>query len=126
MFITTANGRIICLDVASGEERWQASAEHISLNSSAIAVGDSLYVVDTAFGVSAFSMLDGSLLWSEELNLVGQVVDSPIVSNGNLFIVTSLEGSQGQIARLWVFAGSGNSSFRDFGRNSYEPAVPVV
>jgi outer membrane protein assembly factor BamB len=106
IFITTAFDGIICIDAGSGAERWRASAEHISLNSSAIVVDNSLYVVDTNFGVSAFATADGSLLWSEELTLTGQVVDSPIVSNGNLFIVTSLEGESGHIAKLWVFTGT--------------------
>lgn len=104
LFITTAFGRIICIDAKTGSERWQATAEHMSLNSSAIVVDNVLYIVDTAFGVSAFSIRDGTLLWSETLALTGQVVDSPIVSNGNLLIVTSLEGEQGHVAKLWVFA----------------------
>jgi outer membrane protein assembly factor BamB len=78
----------------------------MSLNSSAIVVDDTLYVVDTRYWVSALSTVDGSELWSEELDLTGQVVDSPVVLNGSLYIVTSLEAEQGHVARVWAFTGS--------------------
>ncbi len=76
------------------------------MNSSAIVVGNTVYVVDTAFGVSALSAADGAVLWSEQLDLTGQVVVSPVVVNGSLYIGTSLEANTAYAATLWSFAGS--------------------
>ncbi len=73
VIVTTATGSIVCLDASSGEERWRANAGHITLNSSAIVVDGAVYVVDTAHGVIALSAADGSVLWSEQLDLTGQV-----------------------------------------------------
>ncbi len=113
VLVTTAGGKLVCLDARSGKERWRATTEHVSLNSSAVVVDETVYVVDVAFGVSAYSLDDGSKEWSESLSLNGQVVDSPIVSSGNLFIVTSLEGEQGHVARLWVFTGSAGTQMSE-------------
>jgi outer membrane protein assembly factor BamB len=106
VFVTTAFGTIVCLDESSGEVRWQASAEHASLNSSPVVVGNTVYVVDTAFGVSALSAADGSVLWSEKLALTGQVVVSPVVVNGTLYIGTSLEANTAYAATLWALSSS--------------------
>jgi outer membrane protein assembly factor BamB len=115
VFVTTAYGSIICIDASSGEERWRADAEHISLNSSAIVVDGAVYVVDTASGVTALSAADGSVLWSEKLDLSGQVAVSPVIVNGNLYIGTSLEAADSaHVATLWAFTGSVDSN-RDAG-----------
>jgi outer membrane protein assembly factor BamB len=105
VFVTTAFGTIYALDEWSGEVRWQANAEHASLNSSAVVVGNTVYVVDTAYGVSAFSANDGEVLWSEQLELTGQVVVSPVVVNGTLYIGTSLNANTAYAATLWALAG---------------------
>jgi outer membrane protein assembly factor BamB len=111
VFVTTAYGSIICIDASSGEERWRADAEHISLNSSAIVVDGAVYVVDTASGVTALSAADGSVLWSEKLDLSGQVAVSPVIVNGNLYIGTSLEAADSaHVATLWAFTGSVDSN----------------
>ncbi len=108
LFITTAFGTVICLDEDSGIERWRAPTQHMSLSNSAIVIDHTVYVVDTAFGVSALSRDDGSVIWTEQLALTGQVIDSPVVSNGNLLVVTSLEGVSSYTATLWVLS-SGRS-----------------
>jgi len=110
VIVTTAYGSIICLDASSGAERWRASAEHISLNSSAAVVDGAVYVVDTAHGVTAISTADGSVLWSEQLDLTGQVGVSPVIVNGTLFIGTSLEDDSTYVATLWAFTGSGDTN----------------
>jgi outer membrane protein assembly factor BamB len=109
VFVTTQFGKIVSLDEATGAERWRASAEHVSLSSSAIVVDEIVYVVDTAYGVSAISAVDGSVLWSEELELAGQVVVSPIVLHGTLFIGTSLIVEEEHIATLWAVTGSSDT-----------------
>ncbi len=106
VFITTAYGSIVCLDGSTGAERWRASAENISLSGSAIVVESAVYVVDTNWGVSAFSATDGSVLWHEQLDLSGQVVVPPVVVDGTLFIGTSLEADSAYVATLWAFTGS--------------------
>jgi outer membrane protein assembly factor BamB len=106
VFVTTAFGTIFCLDEATGEVCWQADAEHASLNSSPVVVGSTVYVVDTAYGVSVFSTTDGGLFWSQQLELTGQVVVSPVVVNGTLFIGTSLNANTAYAATLWALVGS--------------------
>ena len=108
VFITTAYGSIVCLDGSTGAERWRASAENISLNGSAIVVESAVYVVDTNWGVSAFSATNGSVLWREQLDLSGQAVVSPVIVDGTLFIGTSLEADSAYVATLWAFTGSGD------------------
>jgi outer membrane protein assembly factor BamB len=109
VFITTAYGSIVCLDGSTGAERWRASAENISLNGSAIVVDSAVYVVDTNWGVSAFSAVDGSELWSQQLDLSGQAVVPPVIADGTLYIGTSLEADSAYVATLWAFTGSGDS-----------------
>lgn len=110
VFVTTAIGSIICLDESSGVERWRANAENITLNSSAIVVDGAVYAVDTASGVTALSAANGSVLWSEQLDLTGQVAVSPVIVNGKLFIGTSLEATNSAyVATLWAFTGSGEA-----------------
>lgn len=110
LFITTAFGQIICLDGASGAERWRAGTEHMSLNSSAVVIGSVVYAVDTNWALSALSTTDGSTLWSEQLDLSGQVVAAPVIVNGTLFIGTSLESDAAYVATLWAFTGSGDAN----------------
>ena len=117
VFITTAFGKIVSLDQSTGAERWRASAKHISLSSSAIVIDETVYVVDTAYGVSAISAADGSVLWSEQLELAGQAVVSPIVLHGTLFIGTSLIAEAEHVATLWAYTGT-SSSDRDAGESS--------
>jgi outer membrane protein assembly factor BamB len=109
VFITTAYGSIVCLDGSTGAERWRASAENISLNGPAIVVDSAVYVVDTNWGVSAFSAVDGSELWSQQLDLSGQAVVPPVIADGTLYIGTSLEADSAYVATLWAFTGSGDS-----------------
>jgi hypothetical protein len=59
--------------------------------------------------VSAISAVDGSVLWSEELELAGQVVVSPIVLHGTLFIGTSLIVEEEHVATLWAVTGSSDT-----------------
>ena len=42
------------------------------------------------------------MLWSQQLDLTGQVVVSPVVVNGNLFIGTSLAANTAYAATLWL------------------------
>jgi outer membrane protein assembly factor BamB len=110
LFITTAFGQVICLDSSSGAERWRAEVEHNSLNSSAIVIGSVVYVVDTSWGLSALSTTDGSMLWSEQLDLNGQVAVSPVIVNATLYIGTSLESDSAYAATLWAFSASSDTS----------------
>jgi outer membrane protein assembly factor BamB len=105
VFVTTSSGTAICLDASTGEVRWQAGAEHASLDSSAVVVDNTVYVVDTAAGVSALSAKDGAVLWSQQLDLTGQVAVSPVIVDGKLFIGTSLEANTAYAATLWALAG---------------------
>lgn len=107
VFVATTSGVVLCLSEVSGEVCWESSAEHASLTSSPVVVGSTVYVVDTEFGVSAVSAIDGAVLWNEQLDLSGQVVVSPVVVNGKLFIGTSLESNTAYAATLWALAGSG-------------------
>ncbi len=109
VLVTTALGNIVSLDQSTGAERWRARAMHVSLSSSAIVIDDVVYVVDTAYGVSAISAADGSVLWSEQLEMGGQVAVSPIVLHGTLFIGTSLIVESELVATLWAYAGSSNT-----------------
>lgn len=106
VFIAAATGAVISLDSGTGQINWQANTEHASLNGSPVVVGQTVYVVDTEFGISAFSVSDGSVLWSDQLALTGQVAASPVVVNGALFIGTSLEESTTYAATLWALAAS--------------------
>jgi outer membrane protein assembly factor BamB len=110
LFITTAFGQVICLDGSSGAERWRAEVEHNSLNSSAIVIGSVVYVVDTSWGLSALSITDGLMLWSEQLDLNGQVAVSPVIVNATLYIGTSLESDSAYAATLWAFSASSDTS----------------
>lgn len=107
VFIPTAYGSIVCLDASTGTEQWRASAEHISLSGSAIIVDNEVYVVDTNWGVTAFSAVDGSTLWSQQLVLSGQAVVPPVVVDDTLYIGTSLESDSAYVATLWAFTGPG-------------------
>lgn len=109
VFITTAYGSIVCLDGSTGAERWRARAENISLNGSAIVVDSAVYVVDTNWGVSAFSAVDGSKLWTQQLDLSGQAIVPPVIVDGTLYIGTSLEADSAYVATLWALTGSGSA-----------------
>jgi outer membrane protein assembly factor BamB len=106
VLITTALGTIVCLEEATGSECWRAQAQNVSLSSSAVVVDETVYIVDTRYGVSAFSVADGSTRWSETLDLTGQANVAPIVLHGTLFIGTSIIVEDEQVATLWAFTGT--------------------
>lgn len=107
VILNTAFGQTIALDARSGDEVWRQAAQHRSFLNSPVFAGEEVIVVDVAGGVSAYSIDDGAVLWTDQIATTGQVEPSPMMAGGVLYVGSSLSSTTGHTARLWALADNG-------------------
>jgi outer membrane protein assembly factor BamB len=105
VIVNTRFGETLALDAASGDELWRQAAQHVSFLNSPIVSGHEVLVVDVEGGISAYSIDDGTVLWTAEFDATGQAEPSPVIAHGILYLGTSLTGESGHVARLWALSG---------------------
>jgi outer membrane protein assembly factor BamB len=83
-FIATSAGDVVCLDAATGEEKWQHEFDE-GFNSSPVLVGERIYVIDLAGVVHIF----GAAAEYEEIGTVAlgePVYATPAFTDGRIYI----------------------------------------
>ena len=92
-FIATSAGDVVCLDAATGEEKWQHEFDE-GFNSSPVLVGDRIYAIDLAgvvhiFGATAEYKELGTIAMGEPVYATPAIMDGLIYIRGdkNLFCI---------------------------------------
>ncbi len=123
VFLAFLNGDLVAIDAASGKTAWKRNL-HAHLESSPLAVNDTLYFGDDRTNLVAVSATDGKTRW--EFNSPGAIKASPTYHDGRIYVADY------QAAMFCVDADSGRplwrtntSKVRPFGDGGFysSPAV---
>jgi outer membrane protein assembly factor BamB len=88
VYVATANGDLLALDLASGKLKWKYSTGGAIGESSPAVAGGAVYVGDLGGMVHAVSVKDGSRLWTFKTD--GEIKSSPTVA-GDVVLIGSYD-----------------------------------
>jgi outer membrane protein assembly factor BamB len=103
IYLAYLNGDLVALDAATGKPDWKRNL-HAHLESSPLAVGDSLYLGDDKTNLLALRASDGRTRW--QFNSPGAIKASPSYHDGRVYVADY------QAAMFCVDAGSGKLLWR--------------
>jgi outer membrane protein assembly factor BamB len=115
--VATFGGRVLALDPATGETRWERQVSDAV--GGVAASGDTLYVTGRSGTLRALAAADGSQQWVADL--AGGVTGAPSVADGTVYAASD----RGEFALHAVAADTGEEAWRVAvdGRPSPTPAV---
>lgn len=89
VFVASADGNLVCLNLADGSERWVVESDHSF--SGGPGVGDGLVVVGTDQGqLHTYKATTGELLWSAAVP--SEVLAAPVIEKG-VVVVSTADGN---------------------------------
>lgn len=123
VFLAFLNGDLVAVDANSGKTAWKRDL-HAHLESSPLAVGDSLYLGDDKTNLVSVRASDGKIRW--QFNSPGAIKASPSHHGGRIYVADyqaamfSLDADSGKL--LWR---TNTSKVRPFGEGGFysSPAI---
>ena len=88
VYVTSANGKVYCLDKDYGDKKWESAVLSEKLWSTPCVEGDSVYLTTFEGHLYALSAEDGKVTWNFTTKSGIGFVSSPLVYNGTLFAGT--------------------------------------